>query len=77
VEILGCTLSSVASIQSEITVLQKGWKVNDKTLDPTSGDLKIFMDLDIYYLSHQENTNIHFVVFVTGLFRMGPRNHWV
>jgi hypothetical protein len=38
VEILRCTCSSVASIQLEVTVLQRGHKINDKTLDPTSGD---------------------------------------
>ncbi len=49
VEILGRTRSSVASIQSELTVLQRGRKVNDKTLDPTSGDLKICLDADFHY----------------------------
>jgi hypothetical protein len=49
VEILGRTRSSVASIQSELTVLQRGRKVNDKTLDPTSGDLKIRLDADFHY----------------------------
>jgi hypothetical protein len=48
-ESLGCTRSSVASIQSEVTVLQRGRKINDKTLDQTSGDLKIRLDADFHY----------------------------
>jgi hypothetical protein len=49
VEILGRTRSSVASIQSEVTVLQRGCKIRDKSLDPTSGDLKIRLDADFHY----------------------------
>jgi hypothetical protein len=48
-ESLGRTRSSVTSIQSEVTVLQRGRKINDKTLDPTSGDLKIRLDADFHY----------------------------
>ncbi len=49
VEVLGCTRSSFASIQLKLAVLQRGCQVNDKTLDPTTEDLKIHLGADFHY----------------------------
>lgn len=46
--IIRCTRSSV-SMHSEVSVVQQGWKVNDKTLDATVGDLKLRLDTDFHY----------------------------
>jgi hypothetical protein len=70
-ESLGRTRSSVTSIQSEVTVLQRGRKINDKTLDPTSGDLKIRLDADFHYPIPPGKNKYPLVVFVAGRFRMG------
>jgi len=40
--------SSVATIQSEVTQAQRGWKINNKSLDPTTGDLRIRLDADFH-----------------------------
>ena len=50
VEIISArTRSSVATNQTESTALQRGRKVNDKALDPISGDLKMRLDADFHY----------------------------
>ncbi len=48
-KILGRTWTSVASVQSECTVLQRGRKASDKSLDLTSGELNIHMNAVFHY----------------------------